>query len=122
MKTFKYLFILAALGVSITSCNDLELEPKGLLYENVLFQSDNGIKKYMALIYQDLPIEDFNYKQNGDEALRQSIKEVGILVINGKPKKVARLPLEQKLPVAILHMVMVGDIGLMTESVISIIS
>ena len=67
MKTFKYLFILAALGVSITSCNDLELEPKGLLYENVLFQSDNGIKKYMALIYQDLPIEDFNYKQNGDE-------------------------------------------------------
>ena len=29
MKTFKYLFILAALGVSITSCNDLELEPNG---------------------------------------------------------------------------------------------
>ena len=56
------------------------------------------------------------------KALRQSIKEVGIPVINGKPKKVARLPLEQKLPVAILHMVTVGDIGLMTESVISIIS
>ena len=76
MKTFKYLFILAALGNKMV------------------------MKK----------------------ALRQSIKEVGILVINGKPKKVARLPLEQKLPVAILHMVMVGDIGLMTESVISIIS
>ena len=30
-------------------------------------------------------------------------------------KKVARLPLEQKLPVAILHMVMVGDIGLGTD-------
>ena len=31
MKTFKYLFILAALGVSITSCNDLELEHKRIV-------------------------------------------------------------------------------------------
>ena len=56
------------------------------------------------------------------KALRQSIKEVGIPVINGKPKKVARPLLEQKLPVAILHTVTVGDIGLMTESAILIIS
>ena len=56
------------------------------------------------------------------KALRQSIKEVGKVFKNDRPKKEAGLPLEQKLPVAILHMVMVGDIGLMTESVISIIS
>ena len=121
MKTFKYLFILAALGVSITSCNDLELEPKGLLYENVLFQSDNGIKKYMALIYQDLPIEDFNYKQNGDEKGFATVNQGGWHTGN-KWQAQKGSPLEQKLPVAILHMVMVGDIGLMTESVISIIS
>ena len=66
MKTFKYLFLATTLGVAISSCYDLDLEPKGLIYENVLFQSENGVKKYLALIYQDLPIEDFNYKQNGD--------------------------------------------------------
>lgn len=67
MKTLKYIFVAAALGLTATSCYDLDLEPKGLIYENVLFQSDNGIKKYLALMYQDLPIEDFNYCQNGDD-------------------------------------------------------
>ncbi len=67
MKTLKYIFAAAALGFTVTSCYDLDLEPKGLIYENVLFQSDNGIKKYLALVYQDLPIEDFNYCQNGDD-------------------------------------------------------
>ena len=43
------------------------LEPKGLLYDNVLMSSDNGIQKYLALVYQDLPVEDFNYGQNGDQ-------------------------------------------------------
>lgn len=66
MKTLKYMFAVA-LGLTVTSCYDLDLEPKGLIYENVLFQSDNGIKKYLALMYQDLPIEDFNYCQNGDD-------------------------------------------------------
>lgn len=67
MKTLKYIFVATALGLTVTSCYDLDLEPKGLIYENVLFQSDNGIKKYLALMYQDLPIEDFNYCQNGDD-------------------------------------------------------
>ncbi|NDV60344.1 RagB/SusD family nutrient uptake outer membrane protein [Bacteroides sp. 519] len=66
MKTIKYLFVAAALSLTVTSCYDMDLEPKGLIYENGLFISDNGIKKYFALIYQDMPIEDFNYKQNGD--------------------------------------------------------
>lgn len=65
MKTFKYIFAVTALGLSVASCNDLELEPKGLVYENVLLSSDNGVKKYLALAYQDLPIEDFNYYQGG---------------------------------------------------------
>lgn len=66
MKKIKYLFVAAALSLTVTSCYDLDLEPRGLIYENGLFISDNGIKKYFALVYQDLPIEDFNYKQNGN--------------------------------------------------------
>ena len=56
----------AAIGLTVTSCYDLDLEPKGLIYENVLFQSESGVQKYFALLYQDCPIEDFNYKQNGN--------------------------------------------------------
>ncbi len=67
MKAIKYICIAAACGVLATSCNDLDLEPKGILSENTLLKSDEGIKKYMALIYQDAPIEDFNYGQNGDQ-------------------------------------------------------
>jgi len=67
MKIFKYVFVAGALGLTAASCADMDLEPKGLLYDNVLMGSDNGIQKYLALIYQDLPVEDFNYGQNGDQ-------------------------------------------------------
>ena len=77
MKTLKYIFVAAALGLTATSCYDLDLEPKGLIYENVLFQSDNGIKKYLALMYQDLPIEDFNYCQNGDDKGYATVNQSG---------------------------------------------
>ena len=46
MKIFKYVFVAAALGLTVTSCADMDLEPKGLLYDNVLMSSDNGIQKY----------------------------------------------------------------------------
>lgn len=67
MKTWKYIVMTAALGLTVTSCYDLDLEPKGILGENTLLKSDNGIKRYLATVYQDLPIEDFNYKQNGGD-------------------------------------------------------
>ncbi|MBQ8484124.1 MAG: RagB/SusD family nutrient uptake outer membrane protein [Bacteroidales bacterium] len=67
MKTFKYITAAIALGFMALACQTLDLEPKGLIYENVLLSSDNGVKKYLALAYQDLPIEDFNYGQNGDQ-------------------------------------------------------
>lgn len=77
MKTFKYLFVAAALSLTVSSCNDLDLDPKGLMYENGLFVSDNGIKKYFALVYQDMPIEDFNYKQNGDAKGYATVNQAG---------------------------------------------
>lgn len=58
--------IAAALSLGLASCADMDLEPKGILSENTLLKSDEGIKKYLALIYQDAPIEDFNYSHNGD--------------------------------------------------------
>ena len=66
MKNLKAICMAAALGLTVASCHDLDLEPKGLIYENVLFQSESGVQKYFALLYQDCPIEDFNYKQNGN--------------------------------------------------------
>jgi SusD family. len=77
MKRIKYLFVAAALSLTVSSCYDLEHEPKGLIYENGLLISDNGIKKYFALVYQDLPIEDFNYKQNGDEKGYATVNQAG---------------------------------------------
>lgn len=53
------------LGVAMTSCYDMDLEPKGLIYENGLLNSESGLQKYWALVYQDMPVEDFNYAMNG---------------------------------------------------------
>lgn len=66
MKTFKYIFVATALSLMASSCHDLDLEPKGLIYENVLMKSENGLQKYWALVYQDMPIEDFNYAMSGE--------------------------------------------------------
>lgn len=77
MKKIKYVFAAAVLGLTAASCNDLDLDPKGQLYENVLLSSDSGVKKYLALVYQDMPIEDFNYKQNGDEKGYATVNSAG---------------------------------------------
>ena len=49
-----------ALSVS-WSCADLDLQTKGVFDENVLLNSDYGVLKYFTGLYNDLPIEDFNY-------------------------------------------------------------
>ncbi|MCM1139942.1 MAG: RagB/SusD family nutrient uptake outer membrane protein [Muribaculum sp.] len=67
MKTIKYLCVIVVLGVLASACSDMDLDPKGILSENTLLKSDEGVKRYLALIYQDAPIEDFNYGQNGDQ-------------------------------------------------------
>ena len=67
MKAFKYLFGAALLGMTFTACEDLDLESKGNIDETVLFKSDAGVQKYLARIYNDLPIEDFNYGVSGDQ-------------------------------------------------------
>lgn len=71
MKTFKYIVMVAMLGLTMTSCYDMDLDQKGVVGENVLMASDNGIKQYFALLYQDLPIEDFNYNHTGADGAHE---------------------------------------------------
>ncbi|SKB28057.1 Starch-binding associating with outer membrane [Parapedobacter luteus] len=68
-KTF--LTYITLLGGLLFSCQDLNLEPKGILGEPELFGNEYGVKKYFAGIYNYLPIEDFlYYGTNSDNAYR----------------------------------------------------
>lgn len=64
MKACKYILGVALFSLTLSSCYDMELQPKGILDESVLTANDNGIKKYLAGVYNDLPIEDFNFNMN----------------------------------------------------------
>ena len=66
MKAYKYILIAAAVLVGAASCNNLDLEPKGMLDDGTLFSSEFGIKKYFSGLYNDMPIEDFCYKYADD--------------------------------------------------------
>lgn len=57
----QFLIYITLLGIGIFSCQDLNLEPKGILGEPELFGNEYGVKKYFAAIYNNLPIEDFLY-------------------------------------------------------------
>lgn len=65
-KIFKYAIMAAAAMYGFCACVNLDLEPKGILDENTLFNSEFGVKKYLAGLYNDLPIEDFLYKASND--------------------------------------------------------
>ncbi len=67
----KFLIYVALLGTVVFSCQDLNLEPKGMLGEPELFGNEFGVKKYFAGLYNYLPIEDFlYYGTNSDNAYR----------------------------------------------------
>lgn len=66
MKSIKHIILAAAVLLGAASCNNLDLEPKGILDEGTLFNSEFGVKKYLAGIYNDCPIEDFLYKASNE--------------------------------------------------------
>ena len=67
----KLLIYIALLGVVLFSCQELSLEPKGMLGEPELFGNEYGVKKYFAGLYNYLPIEDFlYYGTNSNNAYR----------------------------------------------------
>jgi starch-binding outer membrane protein, SusD/RagB family len=57
----QFLIYITLLCIGTFSCQDLNLEPKGILGEPELFGNEFGVKKYFAGIYNSLPIEDFIY-------------------------------------------------------------
>lgn len=59
------LILLAAIFV-VSSCQKLDLEPKGILGEPELFGTSDGVRKYFIQLYMHLPIEDFIYYVNGN--------------------------------------------------------
>jgi hypothetical protein len=61
MKTIKY-FILILILAGSAGCKDyLDLEPTDKISADDLFSSPEGIKTFMANLYYQLPIEDFNW-------------------------------------------------------------
>ena len=67
----KFLLYIALFGIVVSSCQDLTLEPKGMLGEPELFGNEFGVKKYFSGLYNYLPIEDFlYYGTNSDHAYR----------------------------------------------------
>lgn len=73
MRNYKYLVAAGILGFLMLSCNDLDLEPKGVFDEATLFNSDYGVKTYLGAIYNELPIEDLNYYHNRGYASANNI-------------------------------------------------
>lgn len=67
MKKLKYIICAMTLGLSLTACEDLDLQPKGVMDEPTLFGSEDAVQTYLVRIYNNLPIEDFNYGVNGDQ-------------------------------------------------------
>ena len=64
MKKYKYLsgLLLSLMLITGTGCSDfLDLEPKDKIDGNYLFADPDGVKLYMANLYSQLPIEDFNF-------------------------------------------------------------
>jgi len=66
MKAYKLILLAAVLSFTATACANLDLEPKGILDEATLFNSEFGVKKYFAGLYNYMPIEDFLYKASNE--------------------------------------------------------
>jgi starch-binding outer membrane protein, SusD/RagB family len=81
----KLILFVAIFGLFVTSCYELELEPKGILGESELFGTEFGVKKYFTGLYHKLPIEDFIYyvttgyqpgNRNQWQALKNGIEQM----------------------------------------------
>lgn len=71
MKQIKYLLLSCLVATALFSCQDLDLEPKGILDEKALLGNEEGARTYLAGIYNYAPIEDFNYSiENSDKGFR----------------------------------------------------
>lgn len=55
-----------AIFLQLTSCDkDLDVSPQNILSDQDLYSNESAITAYFATLYNDLPIEDFNFSSNG---------------------------------------------------------
>ncbi|MFT3746892.1 MAG: RagB/SusD family nutrient uptake outer membrane protein [Agriterribacter sp.] len=65
-KIIVYICWIAAMMLQLTSCNkDLNVSPQNILGDDDLYSNESAVIAYFATLYNDLPIEDFNYSTNG---------------------------------------------------------
>lgn len=67
MKKYKILLIIVFIGL-IGCENYLEIEPTNKISADALFASEEGIKAFMANLYYQTPIEDFNWHAWGQQS------------------------------------------------------
>jgi hypothetical protein len=67
MKNIIYSIILTlSFSFFIISCDkDLNVPPQNILTSDAVFASESAVNAYMASLYNDLPIEDFNFSRSG---------------------------------------------------------
>jgi hypothetical protein len=68
MKSIHKLIIAISIGVgtSLASCQRLDISPTNIVTPAVIYSSEAGVKSFLATIYQNLPIEDFKYRPDGN--------------------------------------------------------
>src|SRR5690606_2872156 len=59
------LSLISAITVSTSCSRVLDLKPLDKLDGNAMFSDPEGVKLYMANLYYQLPIEDFNFLRGG---------------------------------------------------------
>src|SRR5437879_5702821 len=64
MKSIHKLIIAISItaAASVTSCQRLDIPPTNIFTPDVIYNSEAGVKSFLATIYQNLPIEDFKYR------------------------------------------------------------
>ena len=64
MNYLKHILLGLAACATISSCSDLDIEPKNIISGSDIY-SEGGITAYMAGLYGRLPMEDFNMTDDG---------------------------------------------------------
>lgn len=61
MKYITKIIATMFVGLGLVSCVDLDLVPKNMMNDTAAFGSLDGVEAYLAQVYYDLPIEDYNF-------------------------------------------------------------
>ncbi|MCD7978577.1 MAG: RagB/SusD family nutrient uptake outer membrane protein [Tannerellaceae bacterium] len=61
----KKITILSFLLTGLWACNDLDVPSINIIQDQDVFRSESGVTSYMVRLYEDLPVEDFNFNEEG---------------------------------------------------------